>query len=402
MNSIKFILSLAFTLNLGISFSQEGGYTLLDIGVKESSILSKKNNLESQTIFKDKLTGALLNSGKVVIDSNSEYIILSDVKVISRNQSNAGMMPISILKFELTINLISKFDKKVFGTVTFDQEQKTNTESEGLKLFLNSLNLEEQKFNTFIKDGLSRVDEYYSQNCAEIINNIRKYESISQLEKALVFCTYVPTNAPCFAEVDTLARAIFTSICYAKDYRLFLSAQNSINQEKYNDAIDSLKKISTNSEFYELAIGSIESVTSFIQSKKTLEAELKNNQKELEIRNIELKIEEKKRVVQEGINITNIELARINTEAEKSINSEQIAAQRDLRAREIDAKLKMQESNKQQKENELKAQVRQEEISLQRKQTEVELAHARRRENFMQAYIMQQSMSQSVNLTIVR
>ncbi|MEN9944038.1 MAG: hypothetical protein RLZZ91_2039, partial [Bacteroidota bacterium] len=56
----------------------------------------------------------------------------------------------------------------------------------------------------------------------------------------------------------------------------------------------------------------------------------------------------------------------------------------------------------QQRESELKTQLKQDELNLQRKQTEVELANARRRENYMHAYLMQQSMSQTINLTIVR
>ena len=402
MNSLKLIFGLFLALNLSLSYSQQTSISILDLGLKESSILAQKNNIYAQNDYKTKLRNALIKFEGLVIDPNSDYMLISDIRIISLNQSSAGMMPVSIFRFQLTLDIIKKIDKKIFGSVSFDQEIRTNTDADGLEIFIKNLDLQNEKFGNFIRNSSAKIETYYSENCSELIKNIRKYESAAQLEKALLFCSYVPANAPCFDEVDTLARAIYSSICYTNDYRIFLAAQESIIKERYHDAIDGLKTISVNSDFHDLSVKAIESVSNFLKAKKLLEAELKINQKELEIKNTELQIEEKKRIIQEGINQTNIELTRIKTEAEKAIKSEQIAAQRDVRIKDIDAQIKIQDSKAKERENELRTQLRQDELSLQRKQTEVELANARRRENYMQAYLMQQSMSQTVNLTIVR
>ena len=384
------------------AYGQDGKYMLLNLGIKDESIINKSVNIEIRDIYFEKIKYNLIKTSGIILDNKSEYLILSDFKVLNRKSSNAGILPINILNIELTLSFINSKDKKYYNYMSLAKEYTCNTESEGLRMFVNDLQLDQKELNEFIYQGRKSIENYYAQNCEDIINTIKRYQTTQEYDKALAFCSFVPTDVPCFNLVDTLANALYTLVSYHIDYRIFQSAQKLVSVEQYQGAIDSLKQISINSAFYKMSLDLTENINSYIISKRSLESQQNLKLKEIDLKNSEIKLQEKKNIMQEGINSTNIEIARLKNEAESKIKSQEIYAQKEIRLKEIDANIKIEQINKDERELEIDRQLKKEEMNLQKRNLELEYQHQSKRDKLVEEMFLKQLLTQPNQFTIIR
>jgi hypothetical protein len=377
-------------------------YFLVDFAIKEGSILTNESNKDIRDLYFNKLSSIFNKLNHVIIDNQSNYQIVSDFHIKSNKTSKAGFMTIGVYNIELTIHLINKLDNKTYKTFVQSKEYTSNTEAECVRNFINDIDIDKNTLDDFIIVGRNKMLEFYSKNCNEILNSVKKYQTVGELEKALAICATIPSDVSCFERVDTIANSLYTALSYKMDNAIFLTAQNLINNSDYETAINKLKEISIYSKFYSQAQNTSSQITSFLLLQRELDKKKELKAKETELKKAEVELQQKKNELQVGINTTNKEIANIKADAEKIIRTQEIAAEKEIKSQEIDAQIRRDELNKARQEEENNSQLRREELAIQRKEMEIDASQQRQRNNLIGDYFLKSLAQPSSSFTIIR
>jgi hypothetical protein len=399
--------NLALTIVLSLLLSKVNAqtsekYFLVNFAIKEGSILTIESNKDIRDLYYNKLSSIFDTINHVIIDNQSNYQIVSDFHIKSSKTSKAGFMTIGVYNIELTVYLINKLDNITYKTFVQSKDYAANTESECVRSFINDFVIEKKALDDFILVGRNKMLEFYSNNCNEIINSVKKYQTVGEVEKALAICATIPPDVACFERIDTIANSLYTALSYKMDNAIFLTAQNLINNSDYETAINKLKEISIYSKFYNQAQNTSIQITSFLLAQRELEKKKELKTKETELKNAEVELQQKKNEMQAGINATNKKIALIKVEAEKIIRTQEIEAEKEIKSQEIDAQVRRDELNKARQLDENNSQLRREELAIQRKEMEIDASQQRQRNNLIGDYFLKSLTQPSSSFTIIR
>jgi hypothetical protein len=398
--------NLALTIILSLLFSRVNAqnsekYFLVNFAIKEGSILTNESNRDIRDLYYNKLSSIFDTLNHVIIDNQSNYQIVSDFHVKSSKKSKAGFMTVGVYNIELTVNLINKVDNKTYKTLVQSKEYTANTEAECVRNFINDFVIEKKLLDDFVLVGRNKMIEYYSNNCNEIINSVKKYQTIGEVEKALAICATIPPDVECYKRVDTIANGLYVALSYKMDNAIFLTAQNLINNSDYEAAINKLKEISIYSKFYNQAQITSNQITTFLLEQRELEKKKELKSKEAELKKAEVELQQKKNEMQAGINATNKEMAIIKADAEKIIRIQEIEAEKEIKSQQIDSQVRRDELNKARQEDENNSKLRREELANQRREMEINYSQQKQRNSLIGDYFLKSLAQPSRSFTII-
>jgi hypothetical protein len=313
----------------------QSNYFLLNLAIKESSILEKNEYEDLKDLYYNKITNLIENTDGLIIDSNSNYILFSDFYISESNKSNAGVLPISNCKINLTLSLRYNEKGLTFKSIFISKEITGNNQKECLLKFINQLNINSNELTDLFKEGHKNMLSFYSENCDEIIKDVKKYQTIGVPEKALAICLSIPTNNNCYYSVSNVINDLYTIISYNIDYKYIIESQDFVSKGQYENAFTTLKKISKYSKFYSQAQQISEKINDFIFTQKELQKKKELADSEQRLKESEIELQQKRNELQESINQTNIEIANQKNESDRQIAFENQENQRQLKAMEL-------------------------------------------------------------------
>jgi hypothetical protein len=332
----KIFLTLIAIYIFHIAFSQNTKhYLLISPAIQANSILNTTEFVENKIQFYNKLEQLITPIPGIILDPNSDYYLISDIKLIDKKESSAGMMKVGLYKIEMSIKLSYKNSSKIFNEINISKEFASNSINESIHDFIVDLNIDKEKLTSFFDQGKNQVDNFYSENCEYILQDIIKYKKMGAPEKALAICIDVPTNHKCYKKVFDQIEPLYTSISYKLDYQLFLNAQELSSRFQYQEAFEMLSKISIYSKFYKDAQELGQQINKFVFKQAELE-----KQREVLIANKELiaaetELQAKKNELQQSINETNIRIAADYNQSQKETAREQMQNKIEIKNREL-------------------------------------------------------------------
>jgi hypothetical protein len=332
-----FFISLLILTNQFAS-AQTPSFFLMNLAIEETSLLNQAQNGYSKDLLFKKLTNICNKVDGVIIDEFSDYYLVSDIYATQSQTSNAGFLPVGTYKMNLKLKLIYKSGGKTFKELNFSKDYVVNTESEAAKSLINDFSFSETDLNDFFKEGAKKMKEFYSSNCSSLIESAKKYQSIGEPEKAIAICLSIPSDLPCYSNISSLTKELYTSLSYKSDYATFLSAQDLVSKGEYQSAFSTLNEISIYSQFYGQAQVLGKQINDFIFSQKELQKKKELAESEQKLKETEVELQQKRNELQESINQNNVEIANQKNETDRQIALQQQESQKQMKAMELQSK----------------------------------------------------------------
>jgi hypothetical protein len=305
------------------------GFYLVNFRSEPESVLSKSTELSD--LYYAKLLTIIGGTNGVILDERSDFYIASKMYVSSVNSSNAGFLPV----YKCTVNLILdlKFTKNgnSFKQISFQKGYIGNSENECVKKFIEEMPITPEIMEVYLGSGFEKISNYYAKNCEYLVSSVKKYQSIGELDKALGLCLSLPEFVQCNLSLADLVKSIYKSISYNYDYKVFVDAQKLVTQERYNEALDLLKRISIYSSFYQESVTASKDINKFLEKQKELRM-----QKEIE--DVKLQTQQYKNELQNSINQTNIQIANEKRESDQNLLQLKLENSREIRQMELRSK----------------------------------------------------------------
>jgi hypothetical protein len=313
-----------------VSFGQSK-YFLFDVGLKENSILNLPKNIELKELYFKNLIKLLSNNDGLIVDSNSDYVLLSDFYISEATKANAGYLPIVNCKINLTLSLKYKSGGLEFKSLTISKEHFGNNQKDCLLKFINGFNLSSNELSGFFNRARENNVELYKENCNNITKNVKKYQSIGEPEKALAICLSIPVDNNCYDSATNIIKDLYTIISYNLDYKNILKAQDFVSKEQYENAFKTLNEISKYSKFYNKSEQISEQINNYLFLRKELQNKKELTDSENNLKKSEIELQQKRNELQESINQTNITIANDKNESDRVIASKELENQKEMK-----------------------------------------------------------------------
>jgi hypothetical protein len=333
---MKIIFHLLILLSINnVILAQSNTFFLVNLAIEEKSVLNIEHNILIKDLLFKKLTSNCNKIDGVIIDENSDYFLVSDIYANKSQTSNSGFLPVGSYSMNLKLKLIYKTSGKAFTELNFTKDYVVNTESEAAKLLINDFAFSEIELNEFFKKGAKKMKDFYSTNCSSLVESAKKYQNIGEPEKAIAICLSIPSDVPCYSNISTLTKELYTSLSYKSDYATFLRAQDLVSKGEYESAFSILNEISIYSKFYDQAQALGKQVNDFIFSQKDLQKKKELADSEQRLKETEVELQQRRNELQESINKTNLEIASQKNESDRQIALQQQENRKQIKAMEL-------------------------------------------------------------------
>jgi hypothetical protein len=324
-----------FILFNKVVLAQSNSFFLVNFAIEEKSVLNIEQNFElKESLFKKLISNVNKLEG-VIIDEHSDYFLVSDIYASKSQTSNAGFLPVGSYSMNLKLRLIYKTGGKTFKELNFAKDYAVNTESEAAKLLINDFAFTETELDDFFKEGALKMKVFYSSNCNKLIESAKKYQNIGEPDKAMAICLSIPSDVPCYNNISSLTKELYTSLSYKSDYAIFLRAQDFVSKGDYESAFFILNGISIYSQFYKQAQALGKQINDFIFSQKEFQKKIELAESEQKLKESEIALQQKRNELQESINQANIEIANQKNESDHQIALEQQENQKQIKTLEL-------------------------------------------------------------------
>jgi hypothetical protein len=333
MNRLIFI-SLLILINR-FATAQSPSFFLVKLAIAEKSLINQSQNENSKELLFKKLTNICNKVEGVIIDEFSDYYLVSDIHATQSRTSNAGFLPIGSYNMNLKLKLIYKTGGKTFKELNFSKDYVVNTEAEAADQLINEFSFSDNDLHDFFYEGSKKMKKFYSENCGSVVESANKYQSIGEPEKALALCLSIPSDVPCYNNIATLTKDLYTSLSYKSDYTIFLKAQDYVSKGDYESAFSTLNEISIYSQFYSQSQSLGKQINDFIFNQKVLQKKKELAESEQKLKESEIQLQQKRNELQQSINQTNIEIANQKNESERQIALQKQESQKQMKAMEL-------------------------------------------------------------------
>lgn len=334
----RLYIVLIFILINKVILAQSNTFFLVNLAIEEKSVLNIEYNVLLKDLLFKKLTSNCNKVDGVIIDEYSDYFLVSDIYASKSQTSNAGFLPVGSYSMNLKLKLIYKTGGKTFKELNFTKDYVVNTESEAAKLLINDFFFSETDLNDFFKEGAKKMKDFYSSNCDKLTESARKYQNIGEPEKAIAICLSIPSDVPCYSNISSLTKELYTSLSYKSDYAKFLSAQDFVSKGEYESAFSTLNEISIYSQFYGQAQALGKQINDFIFSQKELQKKKELAESEQKLKETEVELQQRRNELQESINQTNLEIANQKNESNRQIALQQQESKKQMKNMELQSK----------------------------------------------------------------
>ncbi len=333
-----------------IIYAQSNTFFLVNLAIEEKSILNTEHNVLLKDLLLKKLTSDFNRVNGVIIDEYSDYLLVSDIYSNKSQTSNAGFLPVGSYSMSLKLKLMYKSGGKSFRELNFSKDYVVNTELEAARLLINDFSFSENELNDFFREGAKKMKDFYSYNCGKLIESAKRYQNIGEPEKALAICLSVPSDVPCYNNIYSLIKELYTSLSYKSDYGIFLRAQNYVSKAEYEIAFTTLNEISIYSQFYNQAQLLGKQINNFIFNQKELQKKIELTESEQKLKETQLELQQKRNELQESINQTKIEIAYQKNESDRLIASQKNETDRQIASQKQESLKQMKAMDLQSKE----------------------------------------------------
>lgn len=254
-----------------------------------SSDLDEKSILYLQNKLNQLITGA----GFSAAGNNHSFVMVPSCLLIEDNFVETGMSKIYQVKLEVTL-LVKQTENNVLFS-SFNTTQSGSGESRSAALVNAIGKIQNQSTINSIKEFLveanSKILNYYSSACEDIINKADVYISTKEYDQAIGLLSTIPISVKsCYTEAKNKISVAYNLYQDQKCGQLLQQAKSFIAQREYGEGLNYLAQISPSSSCGTAANSLIESTAKLVSEREKEDWERFNQERKDAIEIEKLKI----------------------------------------------------------------------------------------------------------------
>ncbi|HMI07922.1 MAG TPA: hypothetical protein VK528_10280 [Flavobacterium sp.] len=142
----------------------------------------------------NKLSQIISQNGLGSAGYNSRFIISANIVVMTKDLT-ATAPPMTALTLEVTLVIGDGFEGRKFASQTLTVKGVGTNENKGYMEAIKQINPKNPEIQSFVATGKTKIIEYYTNNCGNIMKEAKAMEQQNKLEEAIYMLTTVPSAA---------------------------------------------------------------------------------------------------------------------------------------------------------------------------------------------------------------
>jgi hypothetical protein len=254
MKTIKILLCLFYFFAAETSIvAQENNFPITPYVDEEDATLSRS----SKSILKSKLSQMVMQNGFSAGVKNERFVITAKVIVVDKRITSSAPALYS-LNIDLLICIGDGFEGMKFAQSNLSLKGIGASEEKAIIDALKDINLKDGSLVKFVESAKSKIVNYYTNNCDQIIAQATLFENQKKYEAAIAQLSEVPTTSrECFSKTMPILSNVYKKYI-ERDCKVKLNeAENtwasSTSVEAANSAATILSAIDPETECYKSA-----------------------------------------------------------------------------------------------------------------------------------------------------
>lgn len=156
-----------------------------------------------------KLKQVLNRNSAAAANQYNVFTIKPTISLEEVLQSEGLVRNVSLAKGELVLIAANSVDGTEYYSVTIPvQGDVTGGKDKALKALVNNIKVTNPAFTRFIRTSRQKIQDYYAQNCATIVQKAQNLFNLGKYQEALCYLSAISEMLPCYEQASVLMEQI--------------------------------------------------------------------------------------------------------------------------------------------------------------------------------------------------
>lgn len=156
-----------------------------------------------------KLKQVLNRNSAAAANQYNVFTIKPTISLEEVLQSEGLVRNVSLAKGELVLIAANSVDGTEYYSVTIPvQGDVTGGKDKALKALVNNIKVTNPAFTRFIRTSRQKIQDYYAQNCATIVQKAQNLYNLGKYQEALCYLSAISEMLPCYEQASVLMEQI--------------------------------------------------------------------------------------------------------------------------------------------------------------------------------------------------
>ncbi len=182
-----------------------------DNAIKFNVLYPKNTDLPEQVsnVIRSKLITALDRSQASTESNFNVFAVQPEISFRETVETEGLIREIGRVAADLTLNAINIIDGEIYYSISIPLSgSATGGKDAALKAMGNSFRPSDPVFVRFVRTARKRINDYYTENCSNIIEQGRHLATLGKFKEAASYLGAIPPAVPCYDEAAVIVREI--------------------------------------------------------------------------------------------------------------------------------------------------------------------------------------------------
>lgn len=201
------------TLTAATGFAQENAVKFNVLPLADSELPE-----QVATAIRSKLITALDRSQASTESRFNVFAVKPEISFTETAETEGMIREVGRVSADLTLNAVNTVDGEIYYSVTIPLKgSATGGKAAAVKAMGNSIKPTDPVFVRFVRTARKRIDDYYAENCGNIIEQGRRLVTLSKFKEAASYLGAIPPAVSCYDEAAVIINEIAPYLDIAPD-----------------------------------------------------------------------------------------------------------------------------------------------------------------------------------------
>lgn len=161
-----------------------------------------------------KLHQILNRNSAAAADKYNAFVVVPQLALTNMLSTEGGVVRnVSLAQGELVLIAKNRVDSAEYYAVTIPLEgDAVGSKEKALLNMVKRIKVNNPAFTRFVRTSRKKIEEYYTENCATILQKGLALYNEGRFEESLQYLSVITPHMPCFEQADTLKTEIMKNI----------------------------------------------------------------------------------------------------------------------------------------------------------------------------------------------
>jgi len=165
-----------------------------------------------------KLSAALDRSQASTENSGNVFAVRPEITIVQAAETEGLIREVARVAADITLSAVNTVDGTVYHSVTIPLKGSApGGKDAAMKAMANSLKSTDPVYVRFVRTARTRIQDYYAENCGNIIEQARRLVTLNRHEEAANYLSAIPTSVSCYDQASVMLEEIAPYLNHAPD-----------------------------------------------------------------------------------------------------------------------------------------------------------------------------------------